>query len=737
MTVGCARCHDHKFDPIPQKDYYRIQAVFFSTRPRRTIRWSPPHEVERAPRGERSASMALQKPLQQAKTRARGAVPQAAGRRGDRAAAGVSAGRLAHAAGRAHRRPAAERRADREDAAGRYAAEKITEKDIVALMPEDERQRHAELKDADRGAREAEAEAVPDGAWRSAKPARAAALVLPAPRQRRRQGLVMTPGVLSVVGESELRVPAAAGRREVELAAARLRRVARLAGEPADRARDGEPHLAAPFRRRHRPHAEQLRQDWASRPSHPELLDWLALEFVERGWSVKAMHRLMLTSQAYQMASDDIAANVAIDPENRFFWRMPRAAAGGGDHSRPDPGGGGHARSHARRAERVPVYRSGAVPGELASATWPGKPDDDPSTWRRSLYVFSKRSIRYPLFEAFDQPNLINSCDRRNRSTIAPQALLLMNNAMVLHAGEDIRRAPAARSGRRCRGAGAIAASGWRWAARRMRERTGRVGRVRAAGEPDGLAGLLPGAVQPQRVRLPPMSDRCIAHEHRSAAARGASCSGGSAAASRASRLPICWRGRGLLAARRSRIRWRPSRRTSRQGQGGDLDLLLRRREPGRHVRSQADAAEAPGRNDDGRGRGARRSMGTPGGLMPSPWKFKKHGQCGMDVSELFPHVAEHADDLALIRSMHALSPAHGPALFQMNTGSILAGHPSVGSWVTYGLGTREREPARLHRLHRLSRRPDQRRAQLGQRLHAGRLSGHAVPRQRRSRSSI
>ena len=80
--------------------------------------------------------------------------------------------------------------------------------------------------------------------------------------------------------------------------------------------------------------------------------------------------------------------------------------------------------------------------------------------------------------------------------------------------------------------------------------------------------------------------------------------------------------------------------------------------------------------------------MGNPGGLMPSPFRFKKHGQCGMDISELFPNVAEHADDLALIRSMHALSPAHGPALFQMNTGSILAGHPSVGSWITYGLGT-------------------------------------------------
>jgi hypothetical protein len=80
--------------------------------------------------------------------------------------------------------------------------------------------------------------------------------------------------------------------------------------------------------------------------------------------------------------------------------------------------------------------------------------------------------------------------------------------------------------------------------------------------------------------------------------------------------------------------------------------------------------------------------MGNPGGLMPSPWSFKQHGQSGIEVSELFPHIAEHVDDLALIRSMYGISPAHGPALFQMNTGSILAGHPSVGSWVTYGLGS-------------------------------------------------
>ena len=81
-------------------------------------------------------------------------------------------------------------------------------------------------------------------------------------------------------------------------------------------------------------------------------------------------------------------------------------------------------------------------------------------------------------------------------------------------------------------------------------------------------------------------------------------------------------------------------------------------------------------------------SQGNPGGLMPSPWAFKKHGQSGIEVSDLFPHVAEHVDDLAVVRSMHSISNDHGPALYQMNTGTVLAGHPSVGSWLTYGLGT-------------------------------------------------
>jgi hypothetical protein len=63
--------------------------------------------------------------------------------------------------------------------------------------------------------------------------------------------------------------------------------------------------------------------------------------------------------------------------------------------------------------------------------TWPGKMDEDPSTWRRSIYVHSKRSIPLPMLDVFDKPDGIASCARRNRSTIAPQALILMNNSFV------------------------------------------------------------------------------------------------------------------------------------------------------------------------------------------------------------------------------------------------------------------------------------------------------------------
>ena len=76
------------------------------------------------------------------------------------------------------------------------------------------------------------------------------------------------------------------------------------------------------------------------------------------------------------------------------------------------------------------------------------------------------------------------------------------------------------------------------------------------------------------------------------------------------------------------------------------------------------------------------------GAAFPSPYKFKRHGQSGTEVSDIFPHTAKCVDDIAVIRSMHADVPNHEPSLMLMNCGEARLIRPSVGSWVTYGLGS-------------------------------------------------
>lgn len=83
---------------------------------------------------------------------------------------------------------------------------------------------------------------------------------------------------------------------------------------------------------------------------------------------------------------------------------------------------------------------------------------------------------------------------------------------------------------------------------------------------------------------------------------------------------------------------------------------------------------------------------GNKAPLMRSPFSFKKYGQSGIEVSEIYPHLGSCVDDMCFVRSVYGDSNNHAPALFEMNTGSILQGHPSVGSWVTYGLGTENQD---------------------------------------------
>ena len=428
LTVGCARCHDHKFDPIPQKDFYRIQAIFAPVRP-----VSFPlvdASTVAAHRAETQRIETLARPLKKAKDELEAPYLKVL--------VEEAVSRLPEYMQVAWRTPVEKRtpgqrlnvdqiRKTLEDDA---LSQRLTEKDIVARMSDEDKKKHQQLVqqirliEKQKPAPFPTVRAVGEG---GAKPGPTYLLLRGAPEAK---GPVVTPGVLSVTSDKEYEfpVPPADARSSF-----RRRGLAEWLVSPQNPLtsrvmvnRLWQHHFGEGIVRTPGNFGKMGEQ-----PSHPELLDWLALEFMRQGWSIKKMHRLMMLSEAYQMASDDIAANVAIDPENRMFWRMPRvrleaeiirdqmlAVAGNLDRTLGGP--------------CVYPYIDPKLFQSSTKRTWPGKSDDDPSTWRRSLYVYSKRSIRYPLFETFDQPNLINSCDRRNRSIIAPQALLLMNNNFAI-----------------------------------------------------------------------------------------------------------------------------------------------------------------------------------------------------------------------------------------------------------------------------------------------------------------
>ena len=428
LTVGCARCHDHKFDPISQKDYYRMQAIFTSIRP---VRHPLVSDAEvKTYNAEIDRIRELQRPLNKIKVDLEEPYRKILI---DRAVS-----RLPEYLQAAWRTPAEQRtegqklnvlqieRTLKNDS----LSKRITEEQIVALMPEEKQRQHRELKDQIQALERQKPKSYDSAMSIGEAGPKAQPAFFLYRGSVDAKGPAVTPGVLAVVAEQNWPFPEApsaaksSGRRRAFaewLVSPDNPLTARVMVNRIWQHHFGEGLVRTP---------SNLGK-MGERPSHPELLDWLAVEFMDRGWSVKAMHRLLMNSESYQMSSDDISSNLSIEPENRLWWRMPRArleaeairdqilaVAGTLDRTMGGP--------------PVFPYISPDLFQSSTQRTWPGKPDDDPSTWRRSVYVYSKRSIRYPMFETFDQPNLINSCERRTRSTIAPQALLLMNNNFLL-----------------------------------------------------------------------------------------------------------------------------------------------------------------------------------------------------------------------------------------------------------------------------------------------------------------
>ncbi len=144
------------------------------------------------------------------------------------------------------------------------------------------------------------------------------------------------------------------------------------------------------------------------RPTHPDLLDWLAGELIGNGWRLKPLHKLIMTSAVYRETTGHIADQAKVDPQNRWRWKR-----------------------QARRLE-AEVIRDQmlAVSGQLDSTMF-GPGTLDANMKRRSIYFMIKRSRLVPMMQIFDSPEPLVSVGDRPRTTIAPQALLFMNNAQV------------------------------------------------------------------------------------------------------------------------------------------------------------------------------------------------------------------------------------------------------------------------------------------------------------------
>ncbi|QDU20930.1 DUF1549 and DUF1553 domain-containing protein [Urbifossiella limnaea] len=416
LTLACARCHDHKFDPVSLGDYYRIQAFFGGTRYT---------DVDLATADEKAARKSKADALEKEAAPLKKQVADLDAPVRTKVAAQKRAA-LEPRYKDALDTPAEKRTAEQKKlAADAGTLVRVSWDEVLAAMPPAERAKRAALR-----------EQIHALAARAPEPAAAAWAIKTTDADAKthvlKRGSPKTK--LDIASPAYLRVMATpdAPKTRADLARWMTRPdhplTARVIVNRLWQHHFGRGLVATP-------------NDFGlkgARPTHPELLDWLATELVANRWSLKHLHRLMVLSSTYQQCQ---AAPHPADPDNKLLGRMPRrrleaeavrdsvlAAAG---TMNPQVGG---------PSVKVPlepeVYDLIFTEGE-PDGLWPVTPDATQHT-RRSLYLFNKRNVRLPVFEAFDQPDTLNSCAVRPVSTFAPQALILMNGPFVQEQGKAL-----------------------------------------------------------------------------------------------------------------------------------------------------------------------------------------------------------------------------------------------------------------------------------------------------------
>jgi hypothetical protein len=394
LTVGCARCHDHKFDPISQRDYYRMTALFAGS-VEREIPLVSLFDVQTA-----SRSFPLLNQAQILKQMA-----MRAGRGGGRGRAGGAGAATQEADGASKQADAADGdpaplRATPVDPQRAALLQQLGEAYLRApeRYPTANVLAHEELVHDThillRGDFKNKGDKVEPGflsALHPGPPIVEPKDVLFVPQRRKALALWLTSP------ENPLFTRVMVNRIwEGHFGEGIVR-------TPNDFGRQGEP------------------------PTHPELLDWLASEFAQRGWSIKEMHRLMMLSSVYRASSVGDQASLTKDPENRFLSRMPRRRLDADSLRDSILAVAGTLNLKMGGVGVIPPLTREEILAARFPNLWPANPD--PAEYnRRSIYLQMKRSLTLPLLQIFDAPDTASSCPRRERSTVAPQALALMNS---------------------------------------------------------------------------------------------------------------------------------------------------------------------------------------------------------------------------------------------------------------------------------------------------------------------
>jgi hypothetical protein len=424
MTFGCARCHDHKFDPILTKDYYRLQAFFANTAfgdgplpladPEAKRKYDEQYAAWDAKTKDIRAEMErIMAPILEDRKKHSATVMT------DEVQAVIA-------------KPAAER-TPLEQQVYHIAETRFGGLgDPVRALKGDNAKRYAELKTQLASFDSMKPPPLPEGQFMKDLNATAPPTYILHGGSRLAPGDEVQPGFLSILDPRDAKITPPTGVNST----GRRSALAAWLTDPSNplparvmvnriwHYNFGRGIVATP--------GDLGRM--GAKPTHPELLDYLASYFVDNGWSIKKVQRLILLSNTYQEASDFDAKIAEADPDNKLFWRYPRhrmeaeairdsmlATSG---LLNPQMGGPGV-------YPPVPPGMLSELSATAVAGGWRTEKDPAQSD-RRSVYIFVRRNLPYPLLQEFDTANTFESCDYRKNTVTAPQSLDLLNNDLVV-----------------------------------------------------------------------------------------------------------------------------------------------------------------------------------------------------------------------------------------------------------------------------------------------------------------